>query len=92
MGKESVLKRGGVDALALALLTAKPNGAELYFSEKVGLPGLRPAHVQQLSHERNIRVLDYYADMFSFQHFLDASMRNGKRASLFMAELLLGIG
>ena len=70
MGKESVLKRGGVEALALALLIAKPNGAELYFSEKVGLPGLRPAHVQQLSDEPNIRVLDHNADMFFSLHFL----------------------
>ena len=45
MGNESVLKRGGVDAFELALLTAKPKGAELYFREKVGLPGWRPAHV-----------------------------------------------
>ena len=92
MGKESVLKRGGVEALALALLTAKPNGAELYFSEKVGLPGLRPAHVQQSSHKRNIRVLDHKADMFSSRQLLHVGMRDGKRASLSMAELLLGIG
>ena len=43
-GKELVVNRGGVEALALTLVTAKPNGAVLYFTAYVGFPSFLPAH------------------------------------------------
>ena len=92
MGKESVLKRGDVEALALALLTAKPKGAELYFREKVGLPGVRPAQRQRLSREGLIRVLDHDTDMLYSRYFSAAGMQNGLANSLLVDDLSPHIG
>jgi len=47
-GKELVVNRGGVEALALTLVTAKPNGAVLYFTAYVGFPSFLPAHEDKL--------------------------------------------
>ena len=38
-----MVNTGSVEALALTLLTAKPKGAEEYFTAYTGVPGVLPA-------------------------------------------------